>query len=59
MFGMLGSSIDSLCVHESFGQRVQLLEDVKDALFRRDRAILGPQHTAGKLLHALVDGVEV
>jgi hypothetical protein len=36
-----------------------VLEDVKDALLRRDRAILGPQHTAGKLLHALVDGVEI
>ena len=59
MFGIPGGSIDCLRVDKRFGKRVQMFEDVKDALLRRDRAVLGPQHTAGKLLHALVDGVEV
>ena len=59
MFGMLGGSIDRLRVHERLSQGFELLEDVEDALLGWDRAILGPQHTAGKLLYALVDGVEV
>lgn len=36
-----------------------MLEDIKDALLRWHRAVLGPKHTAGQLLHALVDGIEI
>jgi hypothetical protein len=56
---MPGGSVDRLRVDERFGQGVELLEDVKDALLRWDRAVLRPQHTAGQLLHALVDGIEI